>query len=404
MFLLLFFQVNVAAITIRRKYGDKLAYGYIMPFFPVLPILAMSGMAVIAVFMFFHYPQAWLYALIWIAGGLASYRIYARGREREKVAPPVLAQEPSLETRPHSVLIPISDPRTMPQHIQLGAAIARVRDSELVLLHVIPVPPQLPPRAATRFVEEARPLLVEARRLAQQYDVPVSTLIRVGHDVSQAIVHTARDRHTDFLIMGWKGRRRRDGALIGRNIDRVLMDCNTHMIVMQRGEIGPGERILVPISNPKNAPLSLGIAALLSRRDSGEVRVVHISPEPLDEESRLKFREEITHFTRDVGWEPEKLFRTGTRFGLDFRVADNPVTEIIRLSSEFDRLILGSTENSLFHRRVLGRIPRRIARYAKCPVLLIRMRESGVLFGMQHFFQFFRDLEESGQPREGGKD
>ena len=37
-FLLLFTQVNIAVITIRRIYGDKLSYGFKTPFFPVIPI------------------------------------------------------------------------------------------------------------------------------------------------------------------------------------------------------------------------------------------------------------------------------------------------------------------------------------------------------------------------------
>ena len=37
-FLLLFTQVNIAAITIRRIYGNKLSYGFKTPFFPVIPI------------------------------------------------------------------------------------------------------------------------------------------------------------------------------------------------------------------------------------------------------------------------------------------------------------------------------------------------------------------------------
>ncbi|MGH7572151.1 MAG: APC family permease, partial [Gemmatimonadota bacterium] len=41
MFLLLFLQVNIAVITIRKKYGDKLNYGYLMPFHPVLPVINM---------------------------------------------------------------------------------------------------------------------------------------------------------------------------------------------------------------------------------------------------------------------------------------------------------------------------------------------------------------------------
>ena len=39
MFILLFLQVNLAVITIRSKYGKDLKYGYLMPFFPILPMI-----------------------------------------------------------------------------------------------------------------------------------------------------------------------------------------------------------------------------------------------------------------------------------------------------------------------------------------------------------------------------
>ena len=40
-FLLLFAQVNIAVITIRRIYGDKLEYGFKTPFFPIIPIMGV---------------------------------------------------------------------------------------------------------------------------------------------------------------------------------------------------------------------------------------------------------------------------------------------------------------------------------------------------------------------------
>ena len=42
MFILLFLQVNLAVITIRSKYGKDLKYGYLLPFFPILPMMAIG--------------------------------------------------------------------------------------------------------------------------------------------------------------------------------------------------------------------------------------------------------------------------------------------------------------------------------------------------------------------------
>ena len=51
MFLLLFLQVNVAILVIRKRYGDKLDYGFVMPFHPVLPVLNMALILFLALFL-----------------------------------------------------------------------------------------------------------------------------------------------------------------------------------------------------------------------------------------------------------------------------------------------------------------------------------------------------------------
>ena len=48
LFLFLFFLVNLCVIRIRRNMGDELHYGYLMPLFPVFPILAIVCQAALA--------------------------------------------------------------------------------------------------------------------------------------------------------------------------------------------------------------------------------------------------------------------------------------------------------------------------------------------------------------------
>ncbi|MEJ2187426.1 MAG: amino acid permease, partial [Gemmatimonadota bacterium] len=90
MFLLLFLQVNIAIITIRRRYGDKLDYGFLIPFFPVLPIIAIVLMLGIAMFMFRFSQLAWYFVAGWIGTGFVIYYAWARKREREKTVTPVV--------------------------------------------------------------------------------------------------------------------------------------------------------------------------------------------------------------------------------------------------------------------------------------------------------------------------
>ncbi len=396
MFLLLFLQVNVAVMTIRKKYGDKLSYGYLMPFYPVIPIIVIITNLGLALFMFDHYPIAWVYVLIWLAVGFGIYRFYAMHREREKEAPPVLAQEKALDVKPHSVLIPVADPSSAKDHIKLGAKIAGRRDSELVLLHAVRVPKQLPPSQSSDFVEQARPILVEAREYAEKFDVPVSTVIRVGHSVSKAIISTARDENTDYLLMGWKGSVHGKRTHIGSNIDNVLKESNTHAIVMQRTHKHHRDKeILVPIANPDNAPLPLAVASLLAR---GEVTMLHITEEPMTEKEKETYQNKLEKFCRESDKGPEELFEDRSKFNLEFAVAERPIEELIIRTGYYSRAVIGSNPGGLLGRKILGKTTARIADRARCPIIIARSREPGVKFEMQHFFQFFRELEEEGSP------
>jgi amino acid transporter len=110
MFLLLFLQVNFAVITIRKKYGKRLRYGYLMPFFPIIPIIAIVANLFLAVFMFHFSPVAWYLALSWIAVGALIYYLYARNREQVKGGSLVmLEQKSTLEPQDerYHVVVPI---------------------------------------------------------------------------------------------------------------------------------------------------------------------------------------------------------------------------------------------------------------------------------------------------------
>ena len=58
-FLLLFTQVNIAAITIRRIYGDKLSYGFKTPFFPIIPIVGIFLKIGLALYLLVTQPLSW---------------------------------------------------------------------------------------------------------------------------------------------------------------------------------------------------------------------------------------------------------------------------------------------------------------------------------------------------------
>jgi len=75
MFLLLFVQVNIAVMTLRRKM-PHIERGFRIPWFPLLPLVGLLTQAVLAVFLFRYSPLAWYFAIGWIVIGLLAYYTY----------------------------------------------------------------------------------------------------------------------------------------------------------------------------------------------------------------------------------------------------------------------------------------------------------------------------------------
>ena len=84
MFLGLFLSVNLGIIKIRRSKGNNLNYGYLMPFFPVIPITSIVIQLVLSVWVLDVSKTAWLASGIWIISGLLVYFGYYKTKD-EKV-------------------------------------------------------------------------------------------------------------------------------------------------------------------------------------------------------------------------------------------------------------------------------------------------------------------------------
>jgi nucleotide-binding universal stress UspA family protein len=392
MFLLLFLQVNLAIITIRKKYGDKLDYGFLIPFFPVLPIVAIVLMVAIAGFMFFYSPLAWGFVAGWIAVGLVLYYAYAKGREREKRITPVVFREAVPAPDRYRVLVPVANPERARDLIQLGSAIARRREGEILLLHVITVPEQTPLAVGRGYVQRARERVLDrAVEIAEEFEVPVSSTIRISHQPARAILHEVEDRGIDFVVMGWRGRRRDPRTIIGSNIDNVLRNADCHVAVLRGHGLGEVEKILVPVADPEQAPLMVDladlVADLVAHEQDTSVDLLHLVPPGLTGEARDARLLEIREALAEQGVEAEDV-EAGRRLRI---VEDaNVVRRIVRESRGYGLTVIGSAREGWVRKLVAGTKPEQIARAASGRLLLVKHRRNVVQSRVLDVLEFFR--------------
>jgi APA family basic amino acid/polyamine antiporter len=197
-FLLLFTQVNLAAINIRRIYGDKLDYGFKTPFFPVIPIVGIFLKIGLAIYLLVTEPLSWLITIVWVAIGFAVYRVYIFRKELEHYAPTVTS-EGALERKDFRILI-LYTPENPDRLIKFAIRVAKENNGEVDVLRVITVPGQTPLSAGIAFADSAKRAYKPLEEALDKEGITNHYLARISHDATEAILVTIEEQHIDLLL------------------------------------------------------------------------------------------------------------------------------------------------------------------------------------------------------------
>lgn len=398
MFLLLFLQVNVAVVTLRHKYGDRLNYGYLMPFFPIVPIIGIITKLFLAVFMFNYSPIAWVFAGIWIVVGTFLFYIYARPREKEGVRAPVIAESKliprQIDPEQYRVLVPIANPDSLPGLLEPAVNAARQHDGVVSLLHVISVPSQLPLSAGREYIDQSSQLTDKALEMLEDEDVPVEVVIRIAHDVAEAIIETALERDADLVIMGWQGRPHDADIALGQHIDEIIDRVNCRVLIVQQELHAVPDSILIPVLDPRQIRFALETVGLLTGENTAQKTILHVfshdTPQQRKQGVIQDLQDQVTLFEAQYPkYKGTLSYKTLTD--------SSPVSAIAEEAKRHDYVILGATRDSWLKRRFFGSKPTQIAERIDVPVALIRPRTPLLGFGLRQILNYvrggYRDIE-----------
>jgi basic amino acid/polyamine antiporter, APA family len=197
-FLLLFTQVNIAAITIRRIYGSKLSYGFKTPFFPVIPIAGIFLNLALALYLLVTQPLSWGITILWILVGFVLYRMYTFKQEIQHYAPIVMS-EGDLNRQDYRILIPYT-PEDPDRLLKYAVRIAKETGGEINILRVITVPHQTPLSAGVAFADTAKRSFEPLEKILDKQNIPSHYLVRVSHDATEAILATIEEQRIDLLV------------------------------------------------------------------------------------------------------------------------------------------------------------------------------------------------------------
>ena len=347
-FLLLFTQVNIAVITIRRIHGDRLQYGFKTPFFPIIPIIGIFLKSGLAIYLLITQPLSWVISVLWIAIGFAIYRIYTFRREIEHYAP-IVTSEGDLARKHFRILIPYT-PENPDRLIKYAIRVAKENNGEINILRVITVPHQTPLSAGTAFTERASKAFEPLENTIDKENILNHYFVRISHDANEAILSTIAEQKIDLLITDYE-------TLRGNKALQTLTTCN--MLAVLTGGISDEELALEDsIADRRNRKKNLVVLY-----DGGDHSDMVLKTASWLEHSgnfhttilSIKKKEEGKHIgysridNQDIRYkkdkEKEKHVKYLEQIGVEFREVF--VTDVSRNNSqEFCQLILSSINAS----------------------------------------------------------
>ncbi len=335
-FLLLFTQVNMAVITIRRIYGDKLDYGFKTPFFPIIPIIGIFLKLGLAIFLLFTQPLSWAITVVWVAIGFFVYRLYTFRKEIDHYAP-IVTSEGDLERKDYRILIPYT-PEDPDRLLKYAIRVAKENFGEINILRVITVPKQTPLSAGSGYAEIAKKSFEPLDKIIDKENILNHYLVRISHDTSEAILATVEEQKIDLLITDFETFRnsKKIQTLLTCDVLAILSEGNEEFTFElnrnTRGRIGQ-KNLVVLYDGGDHSDVVLKATSWLERSGQFKIYVLYINAKKDDEQ------EKIVAIT-DILEQKEYLEQVGIEFN-EISLSDSDM----RYSNEAADTILSSLGN-----------------------------------------------------------
>jgi len=363
MFLLLFMQVNITLIRLRKKRPD-LDRGFITPLFPYLSIVGILMLLFLAVYMFNYSPTAWIVTAIWVSIGLITYKFYASNREVEHVRKVKSLER--LERKEYRVLVPLANKKSVSSLTHLATAIAKKSNAQILFLHVNEVSEKSPLVSELSDMERARPLFDSANEIASEEGVPTRSILNVSHRISQGIVNTAEEEECNFILVG----RQKEPDFLERFfssiIDSVISKFPGEVAVLHgRFERDNIKTILIPFTIDIHAMLATEIAPALIDYFNCKLKLLLVYDPETSKQEREERELKVKELINENSLSAEILI---------IKDADI-LSSIVEESKNVDLILMGGKTGD-FLELLLGRsLAQEITEQSVCPVLWVKEYE-----------------------------
>ncbi|MCK4448595.1 MAG: amino acid permease, partial [Candidatus Marinimicrobia bacterium] len=363
MFLFLFFLVNLCVIVIRRNMADELEYGFMMPFFPLLPVVAIICQAILAINLHEVSYKAWIIGPSWIIAGIMIYLFYSKSHAittEDEIL--VIEDEKASEEvgYNYNIMIAVANPENALGLVRNSYKLCGAKNAQVELLHMIPVPQQVPLSDASQYMIEGKESVIEMMIYLEPL-FPVSTTLRYCRSIARGIVSAVREKKVDMLIMGWHGKPKNQEFSLGSTIDPIIERSPCSVVILKDCGNRTFKKIFVPLSGGPNCGFALEVATILAEKEHSQIVAFNVESEnyTFDIDAFVKRMEpRLKHYSGDIALKKVK--------------AKNVERAILKEAQHYDLVVIGTTQQPLISQFLKISLPEVIAQKCNKPVAIVK--------------------------------
>ncbi len=281
-----------------------------------------------------------------------------------------------LPKKGYRILVPISNPSTSGELLDLATALARGQRGEVVALHVLVSDNRFPDEEEQRSAAARRTILEQVVANRRRTPVPIHTVTRIAGSPAEGILATAREDGYNLILLGWEGRLRPVslGSSLGEVLDPVVKDAPCNVAVAKIRSLRSVRRILIPTAGGPNAAIALELGQALSRRYRAEITLLYVARKGREEHGRRALAR-----TAQVV-KPTQIIHE------QVVVADRVVKGILKEAKDYDLVILGASQEGVFQQILFGVVPEQVAKRCSKTVIMVKGAHGRIVTGVRRLW------------------
>ena len=183
----------------------------------------------------------------------------------------------------YRVMVPITNPRTDTELVELAARIASQQDNATVhVVHIIQAPEQLSLVSGgnvERIEAESNKRMQEIYALGDECEVDITITSLASHHAFEEIFDMARRTQPELVAMEWGDDQLWHAARAERPLDEITNQLPCDFAIFKDRGLDPTE-ILIPTAGGPDSGLSAEIAAALQSAVGASVTLLHVVDNP----------------------------------------------------------------------------------------------------------------------------